>query len=438
MKKNIVLSVAAVVGTCAFAAAPQVQNVQTRQDPSSRIVTITYSLASAPGIVTPSVQTNRGDGVWIDIGDANLTHFTGDVNMEVDVGDHVITWRPDKAWPNQKITDKSVRIGVKAWALDAPPDYMVVSLVINNYVRYYTGPDALPEGGVQADIYKTDYMVFRKIPAAGVTWRYGSPSLELGRQWYEPCRVVSLSHDYYMAVYPCTQKQYWNIMFLRPSYFNNEDDWQTRPVDSVSVSHIRGFDQVTGAIYKWPFDGHNVYPNCDPNYPSFMQGLRSRAGVDRFEFDLPSCAQWEYACRAGCGNALYNGHDMEDGTTSQYLNELGRYAGNGGFINGTEVPPQNCTAEHGTAKVGSYAPNAWGLYDMLGNVLEWCLNVFNDDPRVADIETTLAEGDQRCIRGGCWSSPASVCRAAQFEGCDRWYANQNIGFRVCLDLIPQN
>ena len=426
MKATLIGITFAALSSAAVASVPTVTVTSTSQDANNRKVTIQYSVAGEPAIVTPSVQTNRGDGTWVDIGDANLTFFAGDMNKLVGVGPHTATWRPDKAWPDHLISDKSLRIGVTAWATNAPPDYMVVDLATEGTVRFYTSADALPDGGVTADIYKTDRLVMRRIPAANVEWRMGSPSTELGRNATgktELAHNVTLTYDYYIGVYEVTQRQWEILMGNRPAKFALESDYATRPVENVSYQDTRGSG-------NWPV-------STAVSSTSFFGVLQSRSKIK--SFDLPLEAQWEFACRAGCGSALYTGEELEDTTISSNLNAIARYRDNAyiGGYSGQEPDPATVTTEYGTAKVGSYKPNAWGLYDMLGNVREICRdnywkNTIPDNPERGHDSNSSG----RNVRGGYWKSNASAIRCASREGVnpDDWRSNTN-GFRASCEAV---
>ena len=134
-----VASVAAtsVLAVATWAAKPEVSNVVMRQDSQTRLVTVTYELASQPGIVTIDVCTNG-----VSIGAANFASVEGDVNKIVQPGEgtRTITWWPCNDWPDVKISDKSLTVTVSAWATNAPPPYMVLDLVCTN-MRFFAHAD---------------------------------------------------------------------------------------------------------------------------------------------------------------------------------------------------------------------------------------------------------------------------------------------------------
>ena len=375
------------------------------QKSPSRKVEIGYCLKNAPAIVTIDIMTNG-----VSIGGEHLSYLSGDVNKVVyESGNRLITWMPNKAWPGDKVAE-NVTVSVTAWATNAPPDWMVVSLVdANGYVRYYADESAIPFG-VENNLYKTEQMVFRKIPAANACYRFGSPMTEKGRSDdKEAAQMVTLKDDFYLGIYEVTQRQYELITGNRPAYFNNDDCYQLRPVENLPVTSIRGSD-------------------------SFMGILGARTGL--YGFDLPTEAEWEFAARAGCGNALYNGKELTGNTTSANLDDIARYRRNGGYATGgSSEPASDSTVEHGTAEVGSFDRNAYGLYDMLGNVWERCLDWYIAYPTAEELESGGPAGDRvstssRTIRGGSWKNDASSIRSASRNGVGADLPFNHTGFRV--------
>jgi uncharacterized repeat protein (TIGR02543 family) len=288
--------------------------------------------------------------------------------------------------------------------------YLVIDLETWEYRYTDTAPN------LADDTCRTTELWLRYIPKG--TFTMGSPEDELGRFSDEVQHKVTLTKPFYIGVFECTQKQWELVMGNRPSYFNNEDCYPTRPVEQVSYDMIRGTGAQAGA--GWPSYGHVV------DASSFMGKLQAKTGL---VFDLPTEAQWEYACRAGTKTALNSGKDLismydEDANMA----EVGRYYNNGG-----KDYSQDCDTEHGTTKVGSYQPNNWGLYDMHGNVLEWCLDRW--DLSAYDLaDATDPKGDAtsygRVLRGGSFFDRAYYCRSAIRYNRGPSVCYGYIGFRV--------
>jgi formylglycine-generating enzyme required for sulfatase activity len=255
----------------------------------------------------------------------------------------------------------------------------------------------------------------------------GSPDNEWARQADEAVRSVSITRPFYMGVFEVTQRQ-WEMVGTRtkPSKWNNTTDWEARPVEQVSYYDIRSSANGNAAMAgtDWPNDGHAVGTG------SFMDILRVKTG-GILTFDLPTEAQWEYACRAGTTGPWNNGVGASNSETDANLALLGRYQYNGG-MNGTTEWPQNCLASNAAAKVGTYLPNAWGLYDMHGTVWEWCLDWYAASDAsllVPDPQGPLS-GSARVRRSGGWNGGASNCRSACRLSVPPSARPSNVGFRV--------
>ena len=363
--KNSVFAFAALAASASIAAVPNVdQNAVTvTQDSQSRLVTVSYTLTGEPAVITVDFQTNavaNAETGWLSIGEVNFTNTTGSVNQVVPTGERSLYWQPKKVWPNKVIDAGKFRAVVKAWATNAPPDYCVACLLTDEQIvqrkgadwgvprrRYFVSAEAVP-GGVKNNMYKTEFIVLRKIPAAGVVWRMG-PNNSTWSAGSATCKVM-LTQDYYMGIYEFTKTQYGLV--------KGTDDSGTVPMSNFPVwSNVRGRPDD----YPWPSVGEG-YTNFthDVASDSALGGLRSRTGID--SFDLPTEAQWEYACRAGNGWFWYNQTSYVSDVTQLDVNLL------------DSIAWYNYNSGNAIKSVGGKQPNAWGLYDMLGNVRELTLN----------------------------------------------------------------
>jgi len=293
-------------------------------------------------------------------------------------------------------------------------NYLVVDLsggpTASSYpVSYLTN---VPAGG-WTDEYKTTKMVFRQIPAG--TFVMGSPADELGRDSDEIQHQVTLTQPFCMGVFKVTQRQWEQVMGTWPSYFTNASYRDARPVELVRYNDIRGATAGAG----WPASN-----NVDAT--SFMGTLRARTGRG---FDLPTESQWEYAGRAGTATALNSGYNLTNTSSDAHMAQVGRYWYNGGS---SGLNHQNDNTSVGTAKVGSYLPNQWGLYDMHGNVWEECLDWYGTYPGTASDPNGATTGLYRVLRGGSWGAKAYDCRVAHRASGDPRDTGIISGFRVAL------
>ena len=276
---------------------------------------------------------------------------------------------------------------------DSPQTYMVVDLsagpsAAKYPVRYLK---SAPAGG-WSDEYKTTKLVLRLIPAG--TFMMGSPKNELGRWPWESQHEVTLTKPFYVGVFEVTQKQWERVMGNWPSFSNIPSLRDSHPVEQVSYVDVRGI----GGGKNWP--ATNVVAAS-----SFMGRLRIRTGM---AFDLPTEAQWEYAGRSGTKTALNSGKNLTDENKCPNMSEVGRYRYNCGYVSGYSVSPSSSTA-----KVGSYLPNQWGLYDIHGNVREWCLDWYGGYVGTVTNPVGAFSGSCRVFRGGSWGdSSADGCRMA--------------------------
>jgi formylglycine-generating enzyme required for sulfatase activity len=231
------------------------------------------------------------------------------------------------------------------------------------------------------------------IPAGKFTM--GSPKDEVGRQNDEVQHEVIFSQPFYLGKYEVTQEQYAAVTGKNPSGFSEKrlgkgagagKDTLRLPVENVS------WDDT------WPF-----YKKLNEQQP--QQG---------WQFGLPTEAQWEYACRAGTTTPFHFGKELN-----------GRVANcNGSEPYGTNV--EGPYLAH-TCRVGSYEANAWGLYDMHGNVSEWCLDWY-----IPYMSRGWVGVSDKVIRGGGWNAPSGRCRAAGRSFGKPDNKNRHLGFRLAL------
>ena len=426
MNKTFRIAAALVLLASSAAAAPRVELLSsTLSEDSHRTVTATYRLTGAPAIVTIDFQTNSLN--WTSIGGQHLSAATGAVYKKIDSdGDYEIRWNAAECWPGQKIRGANSRIVLRAWSPTDAPDYMVVDLAngtaASDRVRYYPSEDYLPGGLLSNEAYWTTKLVMRRIRARGIPWTMGyegeintTGAANAGRH------VVALTNDYYIGVFPITQGQWKTVgagnSFNEPSYFTNSAYAARRPVERVSFTDIRTYipQQLASFQHNASAAAREQYQWPNPPHPdSFLGYLRTRTG-SAIDFDLPGEAQWEFACRAGTTVGFWNNGSRVTGENIDG-NLPGRYIGNTALQQ--QLPNRNCDDSEGTKPVGSYGKNAWGLYDMHGNVLEWCLDnwqaditklngVINSDRGAPIAADGASGGNCECVvRGGSWQTAA--------------------------------
>ena len=255
----------------------------------------------------------------------------------------------------------------------------------------------------QAKYFKEDLgnnITLEMVQIPGGSFMMGSPESEKGRtQDQSPQHQVNVP-GFSMGKFVVTQEQYQQIMGNNPSSFSGAK----RPVEQVSQSSFSGAKRPVEQV-SWN------------DAVDFCQKLSQKTGR---EYRLPSEAEWEYACRGGTTTPFHFGETI---TT-----ELANY-------NGTDTYASEPKSKYfpQITDVGSFPPNAFGLYDMHGNVWEWCQddwhNNYIDAPKDGSVWTSQS-GNNKLLRGGSWVNDPDYCRSAYRDNDILAFNDYDIGFRV--------
>ncbi len=366
-------------GSISYAATPTITGVTAQQRyPWNGKVDISYTVtgdivaeAKQKAVLT-SFKVTAQDKV------ANKTYTATKLSGDraLTAGTHKFVWDMNAEGVTFKSTDVVFTVSCET----TPAVYCVIDLSAGANATSYpvTYLAAPPSGGFNVNAYKTSKLVLKRLEA-GTFKMQGSTN-------------VKLTKPFFCGLFEVTQKQYTLVTGANPSCFSGD----TLPVENVSYNMIRG--SSNGA--KWP-------SSSAVDSSSFMGKLRSRTGLD---LDLPTEAQWEYACRAGTT------------TTYSYGNSA-----NGNYMWYTS----NSSSK--THPVGSKSANPWGLYDMHGNVWEWCLDrygtlAYGTDPKGS------SSGSSRLSRGGSLNSNAGDCTSSYRYDNTPWHESNSFGFRLVRTL----
>ncbi len=311
-------------------------------------------------------------------------------------------------WPLLRLAGEviPVRVGRQTRRLRLPADGAVLPLAESSAerVEVFAGTHAYACRRVQrpawaSEIGRDRYGVYLDATIAGVVqrlrwiepgeFRMGSPPDEPGRYDDEgPQHRVRLTRGFWLADTACTQALWQAVMGDNPSHFRDD---VRQPVELVSWDDVQRFL------------------------------AKLRVLLPGAEADLPSEAEWEYACRAGTTTPFSFGETID----TQQANYDGRYpyaGGAQGEYRGTTVP------------VKTFPANAWGLYEMHGNVREWCADGLRryDGAECEDPRGPEGEGDSRVVRGGSWFNDGGYVRSAYRDRDEPGGRGRNVGFRLAL------
>lgn len=418
--KRIMLSAGLFVAFAALAV-PKIEDVSVVQDTDGE-VTVSYTLSDEDAVVVFDVLsggTPLGGEVVRDVAPAS------DCWKVVSPGERTIQWRPHVILPAD---GGALSVRVSAWSLDNPPPVMVVDLVAgtasSDRVRYYPSVEHLPGGLFENAAYRTSKLVLKKVVGAGKKFMMS----QTASGGFE----ASLTRNYYLGVFEFTQGQFSHFSATLPNGFTVNR--AMRPLETIAFNEVR-----CNAIGSVACVG-GVGPADAPYAASLLGLIRARTGV---AVDLPTEAEWEFACRAGW-TLLHWGNGETLSTTATYDSNMpGRHRYNGGYVGGTTSPTLSVDVDNGTAIVGSYAPNSWGFYDMHGNVFEYCIDWFesditgyggavNVDSDEAARTLSGATGTNRVRRGGAWHVGPGDNSPWNRLGCDPATRSQMWGFRLSV------
>jgi len=396
---------------------PVVSDVTVRQRwPWSRKVDIDYKLTGESGVRNDITLVASNGTAAVNLSAAALT---GDLKG-VEPGTHRITWDPAA----DGYTDSALAAFTVTLTAKKVPSYLIVNLVTGEKSYRYDWDNP---AWCNTDEFKTTNMVFRHIFAGDFlfgTMKSGDilPADKANANEFH-AHTVHVSSDYWIAVFETTQKQYETLMGENPSSWAHCD---TRPVETVPV-----ISKMRWCEYKKAYRSMQFSPEA-LDERGFTGKLSAKAGV---KADLPWEYQWEYAARAGTHWPYF----MENvyvnagvGVIGQYM----RYVSNTPDTKDTTLGPD----AGGPARVGSYLPNAWGLYDTCGNVWDMCLDGYvkgsmdTEMPEATDELSPMdANQSKRVGKGGGYSSNNEWVRCS--ARADVGYSDNcfpDVGFRVVV------
>jgi formylglycine-generating enzyme required for sulfatase activity len=446
--------------SAAFAA--DISDVIVRQQwPWSTDIKVEFKLTNMTGPVTVNVEAFDGD---TPLDASNLkAAITGDLWGIAESGAHSFIIDPAAAFgaARNSIGDFKVRLSLTDAPanadeiiykiVDLDPPYAVTDVrrrdfyngkygsFVTNFADIATGwttslDDVLIWTGVtEDDTYKTNKMVFRRIPAAGKSFQFQKGVAAATNAYYTAGQgiKVSFEKDFYIGVFEVTQAQFMKMahsIAYNNFYFTNQLYSATRPADQVA-------DRKDGlAVRKywasvWP--ATRSHRSASEDYKQIMHSMQYKTGL---LVDTPTEAMWEYACRAGTDTWKYSGQSGSLAYGDGFINNAAWSYNNSrsGYTGGNNAG-KNSALSKGSHTVGALRPNAFGLYDMIGNVGEACLDWYAADYGIgsSDVTTTVfvepegpATGDGRVCRGyfcrydydGMFSASRSKCDTSKWYG----------------------
>ena len=371
--------------------------------------------------VPADLLTIKGVGHGFDIGFKGFDQYTPEqMKIMALARDTSVAWfEKNLLAPKKEVKAAQTAAPAAAPKVNLSREYAVVDLSTGPAGPWpVTELEKAPDDLLKNVAWRTTKILLRRIPAGKFVM--GTPAGDAAGELYareyhaqDKPHTVTLTKAFYAGVFPVTQEQWSRVMGNDPSYFAGNPK---RPVETVSWNEVRG----------------GAWPAGDADAKTFMGRLAKGTSQP---FDLPTEAQWEYACRAGTTRALSDpaaGKGEGADCTDDNLAKIAWFEGN---------------SQRQTHDVGLKAPNAWGLYDMCGNVSQWCLDYFADYPcksanvnpvrEAIDATDPVGPGLEsgpsgRVTRGGYWSMSAAGCRsAARNYDASAPQERSNVRYSVC-------
>ena len=407
-------SAALAAGSLVGSAPLAVSNVSVSRDAGTHRIRVSYDLSNEndePAYVVLDVQTNG-----VSIGWEKFRTLSGDVTrlsapapVACGTGKELV-WDAPADWPGH--LEDAVTATVTAHYTNAigriPGVYAKIDVSggpdAESYpVSYgFDGPDMTDT----ARPFAKDFIYLRCIGPG--SFRMGAGPGE-GFRSNEKAHVVAITKPFWIGVFEITEYQYRQVVGSLPSGLSSP--WG----DDKAVTRC-SYNILRGTTHSWP-------ASSEVDAATFLGKLRAKTGL---AFDLPTEAQWEYACRAGCDAMLHNRQDLASESNAEpnttWLRFISWFVGNRG-------------QSAGPAEVGKKAPNDWLLYDMIGNADELVLDWYAENNSAYTVDPVgPASGSARILRGGAYDADAPWCRSAFRLSWNPGSVHQAIGCRIALPL----